>query len=241
MKALISKELKEYFYTPLFYIVTALTLFLTGFLFYHYIDPIHMISSADAHIQLWRPLLGNVNFLLLFIVPILAMNKFSLEFKQKTFYLLKMTELSSLEIVLSKMIATWLAVQAIIFLILLAPGLLLFFLDVPLFEMLVGVAGLSLSSLALTAISLWGSSLTSHPVIACCLSFTMSFVFVVIFLTGQMAHNPLVGELLQYLAIPLHFAPFAAGTVRSFDIVYFVSFAVFLSFLTKRRIERLSL
>ncbi|MDR3138560.1 MAG: ABC transporter permease subunit [Treponema sp.] len=97
MTAILKRELKSYFLTPLGYIYMGFFLLLTGVFFTF----MNLLSQSPQY----TGFLGNVLFIYLFAIPILTMRLFSEERRQKTDQLLLTSPVSISGIVLGKFFA----------------------------------------------------------------------------------------------------------------------------------------
>src|SRR5438876_1156892 len=107
------KEVKSYFYTPLAYIFIGAFSFVVGVMFllflraYHYYEQTQMAMGGEAITidRFSEALYGNVNMLLLFVLPFFTMGLFTDELKKGTLVLLLTSPIRNWEIVLGKFFA----------------------------------------------------------------------------------------------------------------------------------------
>ena len=104
MKALILKDLRILFVSPLAYAALALFLLLTGFAFNTTLSPLTPSGLPEASM---RATLYFMAVVLLFVSPFLTMHSFAEEHKLKTMELLKTAPIGDAEMVLAKFIALW--------------------------------------------------------------------------------------------------------------------------------------
>lgn len=100
MLAVLSRELRSYFLTPIGYIFMSLFLLISG-IFFAYSNLFTMTSK-------FAPFLSSIVFIFLLCVPILTMRLMTEEMKQKTDQLLLTSPLGVTEIVLGKFFAAFL-------------------------------------------------------------------------------------------------------------------------------------
>ena len=90
---IIAKEIKTYLKSPIAYIVMGLFALAVGWMFFNQMSyfleniqklPVHMRHEYDFSNEVIIKIFGNINFLFVFIVPILSMKVFSEEFKDQT-------------------------------------------------------------------------------------------------------------------------------------------------------------
>jgi ABC-2 type transport system permease protein len=128
------REMGSFFYSPIFYVVTALFLFINSFMFV----PALMFFSAQSlkatqfqqmgislnpNEMVIEPSLANMGVILLFIIPILTMRSFAEERKNKTFSLLLSSPVHLRDIVAGKFLA---CLGVVAFMILLSSYTVLF-------------------------------------------------------------------------------------------------------------------
>ena len=78
------KELSDYFGSPLVYILAGLFNAIVGWLFFNYLVDAKNLTLLNLSHSVLIPLFGNINFLFLFLVPLLSMKLFSEEKKFQT-------------------------------------------------------------------------------------------------------------------------------------------------------------
>ncbi|MER3424022.1 MAG: ABC transporter permease, partial [Nitrospiraceae bacterium] len=117
--ALIAKELRSYFVSPVVYVVGAIFLLIFGVLSYVYvvgagIRAVQMMQIQGAAAQLnlndlvFRPTFYSMALVLLLILPILTMRLFAEERKLRTFELLMTSPIGMNEVVAGKFISVFL-------------------------------------------------------------------------------------------------------------------------------------
>ena len=231
-KVLVIKEVRDVFLSPLVYILSALFGLMMGWLFFNYIIAGLEITEQTMTRTVFIPLFGNMNFIFLFLAPMLTMRSFSEERKDHTLNFLLSSKLTELEIILAKLTSSFAMAAFMI-------GLTLVF---PVVTMMSGYsdwgviftsyAGLLLCVLCYLSVGLLASSLTESQVVAALLGFTILFGLMLLVLAGSVMNNPMVSEMLQFLSINSHYESFVSGAIRSYNIFYFISFIGFFTYLT---------
>ena len=97
MIAILKREIKAYFVTPIGFLYMGLFLLITGIFF--------TFSNLFSQSSQYSGFLGNVLFIYLFAIPLLTMRLFSEEKRQKTDQLLLTSPISIIEIVCGKFLA----------------------------------------------------------------------------------------------------------------------------------------
>ena len=228
LKVIFLKDLKGIFRSPILYLILAFYLFLLGLLFSHYLSELSLVNSLTLTYAVYRPLLGNMNFLLLFLLPLLGMNSFSLELRQGTFSWYKRAKVSPHILLLSKSLA--LSVVMGCFLIISS-----FF---PLFLVWMGMndwgilwvslQGLFLNALCYTLMGVFISGLSRSPFLVGPLSLGVSFFFLILLILANNVNLPEWGQFIRYLSLAFYFEFFTRGLWGSIPFVYFISLCLFL-------------
>ncbi len=246
--AIVRKELRSYFVSPVAYVVIAVFLLIMGFLFF-----LATISVSNRSAQLMRmqgtlPELNlnevvfrfafdNMAIILLLVVPILTMRLFAEEKKLKTMELLVTSPVTVTDIVMGKFIAAFTVLTSMLALSAVAPLALSLFTDFRWPPLLTAYLGAFLLGGLFLSAGLLASSLTENQIIAVILSFGVLLVFWLFGWLGQLLSEAVIGKVLSYMAPGVHFQNLIKGLVETKDLVYFVAGIVFTLFLTHRVIE----
>ncbi len=183
--------------------------------------------------ELLRALFQNFHFILLLVVPAIAMASFSEEKKTQCFRLLQTSPISSFQIVLGK----YLALVGVMTLVLLCSTVY------PIFTLAYGnpdlgiiwssYLGIFLLMCSQLAFGMWISSMTKNQFLA--FLFTMFGLFMLLIL-NWIAPNIGGGgsgeSFVKYLAATTHFESFLKGMISVSDVMYFVCFASMFLFFT---------
>src|SRR5215813_13247841 len=182
--AIIEREMRAYFNSPIAYVVLTIFVFLSGFFFRLYLAQVmQMAMMAQMQAQqlgprpidmpgmISRGFLSTLSVILLFLMPMLTMGLFSEEKKRGTIELLLTAPLTDLQVVLGKFLAA-----GTFFLILLLStfvpiGALYLYGSPASGPILTAYLGLLLYGLSIVAIGLFISTLTGNQIIAAVLSF----------------------------------------------------------------------
>ncbi|OLD36788.1 MAG: hypothetical protein AUI21_09770 [Nitrospirae bacterium 13_1_40CM_2_62_10] len=246
--AIVRKELRTYFVSPIAYVVAGVFLLLLGlFLFL----PIWAISNQslqmlrsqgnlpDVNLNQFvlRPAFSNMEVVMLIVLPILTMRLFAEEKKLKTMELIYTSPLTITDIVVGKFVAAFVVFAGMIILTAsgtLALGAIAHFQWPPIFTAYLGIillGGVFLS------IGLLASAMTENQVIAVVLSFGLLLVLLLFDWMGQLLGDSAIGKVVYYLSPHGHFDNMVKGLVDSKDLVYFAAVIVFGLFLTHQVIE----
>lgn len=243
---ILKKELKQYFSTPLAYVIAAIFTAIAGWIFFnllvHYLTSVQNLSPEIASQvsfieQVIIKFFGNLNFLMLFICPLISMRLFSEERKQSTMDLLNAAPISDWSLVLGKFLASSIIILFMFAMTLMIPIILY---RSGLYEtriILSGYMGLYFNVLCYLSIGLFASSLTENQIV----SAVMSTILIIFFWMFAWASNSIEHSYLhiivKYLGLILHFQNIVRGIVSSVDMIYYVSFIGLFLLLTKKSLE----
>lgn len=223
--AIVRKELQLYFTSPLVYVLGAVFLALSGYLFYTNLHWFVLYGGMNLERGLWEIQFHDMRRLLLFLVPMLTMRLLAEERRLGTLELLWTYPLGDGAIVLGKYLAC-LAVLALVMAGTLAYPLLLARLHpVHLPAVLTGYLGLLLLASAFVACGLFVSSLTDSQLVAGASTYGL-----LLFFWSLNWNEAAVGEgalrWLRALSLFDRFEVFAQGGIDTRDVVYFGLFTM---------------
>ncbi len=242
------KELKNYLQSPGVYVVAGLFFVLAGLFFHNMliffselsINPQLRYRMGFYNLNFTQFVVQNtfslINFLLLFIIPILTMRLFAEEKKTKTFELLVTYPLRDWDILLGKYLA---ALSMVVGILVISASYVIVMLMVGKPEIpviLSSYAGLFLLSMAYVAYGIFASSVTENQIVASIVTFTGLFIF---YLIGDLTTTR-AGfwvDIMEELSMRLHSVNFTMGLIDTKDIAFFVLFSCFFIFLTARVLE----
>lgn len=215
MWAIIKKEFKSYFLSPIGYIYIGVFLLTCSIFFY--LD-IFVNLSID-----FPYMFGSAVTILTFIVPLITMRMFSEERKNGTEQLLLTSPRSITQIVLGKFIAATLVVMVSVLLTLMYFGILCYFGEPQLGKSLVSILGFALLAIAYVSFGMFASSLTENQVVSAVISIA---VFILLwFLPGFSS------VFIDFSLMEAFFESFYLGTISIKNLVLLVSFtAIFVVF-----------
>ncbi len=215
MLAVIKKELKTYFYSPVGYVFIGL--FLLMFSIFFYVDVFKYQSANFEYI------FYSGATILTFIVPILTMRSIAEERKNGTEQLLLTSPLSITKLVLGKFIAATLIVVITEICTLLYFGILCFFGKPHISTALVTLLGFLLLAMSYIAFGIFASSITENQIIAGVI--TVGFFILTWFL-------PQFSNIFTNFSLINMFSKFPGGQIDIADTVTFISFTVLCLVLT---------
>jgi gliding motility-associated transport system permease protein len=209
-----NKEFKDYFLSPIAYIVIAVFLLVTGWLFFS-----TFFGYDQAELRRFFDLLPLIFAL---VVPVITMRLFSEELNVGSYEILLTLPVTFQDIIIGKFMAGVAFVGAILLPTLAYPIFISFLGDLDWGVVIGSYIGSLLLGAAFTAIGLFASSLTRNQIIACIMGMAICAILAIIdkmlFFFPQS-----ILDVVAYLSASIHFDNIAKGIVDSRDLLYFLS------------------
>lgn len=231
MKAILLREIKSFFGSPIGYLVIAIFLLLNGLFLWVFEGDYNILSSGFADLG---PFFTIAPWILIFLIPAVTMRSFADEKKQGTLELLLTKPLSLWQIVGGKFLGSMLLIVIAII-----PTFIYVYvissLGMPAGNIDIGSTmgsyfGLLFLIAAYTAIGIFTSALSDNQIVAFILSVFGCFFFYFAF-EGLANLLPDASNLISYFGMDSHFKSMGRGVLDTRDILYFISLSVlFLSF-----------
>jgi ABC-2 type transport system permease protein len=215
--AVATRELRSYFLSPLAYVIIALFLALSGYLF--------ALILANGRQASLSGLVQNVSVLYLFIVPAISMRLLAEEQRTGTVELLLTNPVQEWEIVTGKFLASILLVLVMLSLTLLFPLFLFIFGNPDKGPIIAGYVGIFLQAAAFLSIGLWASSLTQNQIVAAIVSFAALLILWLSDNLGQFLGGT-IGSIVSYTSVINHFQTFPQGVIQSNDVIYYLTLVI---------------
>ena len=210
MWAIIKKELKTYFLSPIGYVVIGILLLVFSLFFW--LTTIQSGSVDLSSLYYYVALYG-----LIIAVPMLTMRMFSEERKNGTEQLLLTSPISITKVVLGKLIAS-LGVMIITLLISFGYfGLVSLFGKASIMSVLTAMLGFVLVSIAALSVGMFASSITENQVISAIV--TVAFLVLTLFIEN-------ISSSLSSLSIMSFYEKFPVGVISLKEIAGLVSFSI---------------
>lgn len=240
------RDFRKQFTSPIAYVVIAGFMAIMGWMFFFNLSHFNLqnlqyqqfnmgkgVSISDGII---RPLYGNMNVILLLILPLITMSSFAEERKLQTLQLLLTSPVTLTEIILGKFLALFGFVAVMIGLTLIYPAVLFATGNPELGPILTSALGTVLLSSCMLAIGVLFSSMTENQIVAGILTFGAGMFLWLISWATQSA-GPVWSDVLTHLSLINHYNNFSQGILNSTDVVYYVTFILFGLFLTHRVLD----
>lgn len=215
MFAVLKKELKSYFLSPIGYVFIGLFLLMTSVFFY-----LDILSYGMSKFQ---NMFYSLATILTFITPILTMRMFSEEKKEGTDQLLFTSPRGITSIVFGKFLAAICVLLITELLTFIYYFILMYFGSPDFVSSIVTLGGFLLLGAAYISFGMFASSITENQVVAAIL--TIGFFILTWFL-------PDINEIFSSLSLINMFDKFSSGQIALSEVVTFVSFTLLFVALT---------
>jgi ABC-2 type transport system permease protein len=251
--ALVEKELKHYFFSPIAYVVMMIFLTLSGYFFFTgvvnfqqqfsyiknmmqiYQNP-ELLARMNLNEMVIARALGNMVITFIFLLPLIMMRSFAEEKRQKTEELLMTSPITTGELLAGKFFGSLVFVVILLLPTLAYQALLFVFSEPEIGPVVTGYAAVLLFASAGIAIGLFASSVTENQIIAAVISFVI-LLFMLIIANLRVPEESFFGPIIAYLAVGQHLENLLKGMLDTKDLFYFGSIIFLFLFLTKRSIE----
>lgn len=226
MKALLLREIKSFFGSPIGYLVIAIFLLLNGSFLWVFEGDFNILNSGYADMS---PFFKLAPWILIFLIPAVTMKSFSDEKKQGTLEILFTKPLSLWEIVNGKFLGA-----LILIIIAILPTLFYVFIvssyTAPQSTFDYGSTigsyfGLLFLIGAYTSIGVFTSTLSDNQIVAFIIAVFLCFFFYFGF-DGLSNLFGSFGSFIKTLGMDFHFKSMSRGVLDTRDIIYFISLTV---------------
>lgn len=223
MKAILLREIKSFFGSPIGYLVVTIFLLLNGLFLWVFEGDYNILNSGFADLG---PFFTISPWILIFLIPAVTMRSFSDEKKQGTLELLLTKPLSIWQIVNGKFFGAMLLIVIAII-----PTFLYVFVisglgmpkgNIDLGSTMGSYFGLLFLIAAYTAIGIFTSTLSENQIVAFVISVFLCFFFYFAF-DGLATYLPNAENIITSFGMDSHFKSMSRGVIDTRDIIYFVS------------------
>ena len=215
MWAVLKKELKSYFLSPIGYVVVGVLLFVCTVFFY-------LTTISSSSIDLGALYFYTALYGLMIAVPILTMRTFSEERKSGTEQLILTSPVSMIGVVLGKFFAAMSVILVTLLISFVYFGIMSYFVNPIIIVLLVIMLGFLLVSGAAIALGMFASSITENQIIAGII--TIAFLIMSLFV-------PDLGKGFPDISIVNFYQYFPNGVISLTEVVGSISFAtMFIAF-----------
>jgi ABC-2 type transport system permease protein len=211
---ILRKELKDYFISPIAYIVISIFLVVTGWFFF---STFFLYNQAEV-----RNFFNLLPITFAFVIPAVTMRLFSEELNVGSYEILLTLPVSFKDIILGKFLAAVLFMAAALLPTLSYPICVSTLGELDWGPVIGGYMGAILLAAAYAAIGLFASSLTRNQIVAFIVGTVICFFLTLINAMLYFVPASLLG-VTSYLGTTPHFNNIAKGVIDSRDIIYFLS------------------
>lgn len=215
--ALVLKEEKAFFTSPVAYVVVTVFLVIMGYTFTLTLFLTHTTSLVHLFFQIF--------VLLLLTIPVITMRAVAEERRLRTLEMVLTAPVTEVQLILAKYIASLSLVAVMLVLSGAYPVSVAIFGEPDWGPIYSGYLGLFLLGAALTGLGLMTSSLAGSQVIAALLSLSLFLVLWIIDDFGRLLPDPFDAFVVN-LSLSVHFKPFATGSLFLSDAGYFLTLAL---------------
>ncbi len=237
------KDFRTYFYSPIAYIVCSFFLFIMGWMFFFNVKAFllrsmgfNMGKATSIAEGILRPVYGNMNVILLFLIPFITMKLFSEEKKLQTIQLLFTAPLTVTDMVLGKFLSAVFFVLFMLGFTLAYPAFLIAYANPEIGTIVTSYLGTFLLSMCYVSIGVFFSALTENQIVSGVLTLISGLFFWLISWAAQSA-GPVWSDILEYLSLINHYNNFSQGLIDSSDVFYCLSFTGVFLFLSQRVLD----
>jgi ABC-2 type transport system permease protein len=215
--ALLLKEEKTFFTSPVAYVVVAVFLVIMGYTFTLTLFLTHTTSLVHLFFQIF--------VLLLLTIPVITMRAVAEERRLRTLEMVLTAPVTEVQLILAKYIASLSLVAVMLVLSGAYPMTVAIFGEPDWGPIYSGYLGLFLLGAALTGLGLMTSSLAGSQVVAALLSLSLFLVLWIIDDFGRLLPDPFDAFVVN-MSLSVHFKPFATGSLFLSDAGYFLTLAL---------------
>lgn len=226
--AIAKKELTAYFKSPIAYIVLILTISVFNVFFYMIID-----QNREASL---RDVFKVMEFMFVFLIPLLTMKIFSEEKLTGTIEFLMTSPITNTAIVLGKYLGSLIFFTLIIIMTVTYYFIIEYFGQPDRMSILTGFLGIWLEGSFFLAIGILTSSWTRNQIIAAISSYAILFLLYFSISFTNSLSGPMEA-VVRYAGTWSHLGNFTVGLITIADVVYYLSGIILCLILTRFGIE----
>jgi len=228
--ALTQRELAASFLSPVAYIVAAVFLVATGYLFMSNT----LVDGGEASV---RSMLNSMAWLLVFTMPLLTMRVLADEFASGTIETLMTAPVTDIEVVFGKFLGVLVFYLVLLATTLVHVVLLFVYGATDVGVVIYGYIGMILLGALYVSVGVFASALTRYQLVAAIIGMGVLSVFTLVVDAFAAWYGGTWREVLGYINILHHFGDFSKGIFDTKSIVFFISGTVFFLFLAVKVLE----
>ena len=223
IKTIATKEFRDYFISPIAYIVITLFLIVTGWFFF---STFFVFGRADL-----RDFFALLPTIFAFFIPAITMRLFAEEKNVGSYETLLTMPVSFTQVALGKFLAAIGFTAAMLLPTLAYPVVIAFIGELDPGPVIGGYLGALLLSGSYCAVGIFASALTRNQIVSFIIGAGLCFALTIMDRMLFFMPEKIIA-LVQYLGAQSHFLNISKGIIDSRDIIYFVSVVVVFIFLT---------
>jgi ABC-2 type transport system permease protein len=243
--AIVRKEWKGYFASPVGYVVIGMYALVFGGLYDLYLSwftrqsmqgPQMGGGPMNVNLQLIRPVFDFSMTVALFVVPLITMRTYAEEKRSGTIELLMTSPVTDFQILMGKFLGAMSLYAAMLGITLIHIGVLFAYGNPEWKPIVTSYLGVLLLGGSYVSVGLFFSSLTKNQIVAGMFTFAVLLLFLIVGWIGPFV-GPAVERVATYLSLTSHVDDFLRGVIDSQHIVYYLSFITFGLFLTAKAVD----
>ena len=214
IRTIAAKEFKDYFISPIAYIVITLFLIVTGWFFF---STFFVFGRADL-----RDFFALLPTVFAFFIPAITMRLFSEEKNVGSYETLLTMPVSFTQVAVGKFLAAVAFTAAMLLPTLTYPVIIAFIGELDLGPVIGGYLGAILLSAAYCSVGLFASALTRNQIVSFIIGAGLCFALTIMDRLLFFMPEKIIA-VIQYLGAQSHFLNISKGIIDSRDILYFAS------------------
>lgn len=230
MRAIFSREMQSYFYTPAAYVFMGVFLMLGSVFF-----AVNNLAARSGDVL---TLLWDMSYLWLLLSPILTMRSFAGEKKARTDQLLFTSPVSLSGVVLGKYFAALCVLLVTVALSLVYPLIVVIYGKVYFGELLAGYLGFILQGGFFIALDMYLSSRASSPTTAAMMAFGANMLLWLLDVVNAAVDLSFLADAVDFISPYIRYEPFTLGQMSFASLLYYVLSIALLLFLAVRGLDK---
>ena len=228
--AILKKEFRSYFNSPIAYIFITFFLGISAWLFF---QNFFLVNQAEM-----RGFFGLMPWIFLFFIPAVTMKLWAEEKKIGTIEILMTLPIRDYEVVVGKFLASFALLAVTVLLTLVIPFSVMSLGNPDVGTLIAGYIGLLLMGGAYIAIGFFASTLTENQIIAFITGIVVCLVLLLIGEDFVLFKTPnWLFPIFSYLGLGAHYSSILRGVLDSRDIIYYLSLTGFFLYLSTLAVE----
>lgn len=236
--AIMDREIRAYFFSPLAYIVAAFLLLVNGMVFWLIVSFLNNPQAGfGAPLELFFGQTIYFWLVLLFVAPVLTMRLLSEERRSGTIEVLMTAPINEAQVVVGKYLAALIFYCFLWLPTLTYAGIVAYYSEVDWGPVAAGYLGVFGVGAFFLSVGLFASALTRSQLVAAILTFALLIPLFTFGLLENLFNDPTLKQAFSYLNLWQHMEEFSKGIVDTRHLVYYLSATVLFIFLSAKALE----